>query len=216
MSDRCGARATSPSDVVAHAATMRRVVILLAALVLAPSGWGQGTAWQVEGEVAYEAQDGLSTWSATAPLAAVELVFAPAEPTGMRLLATVHPADFDSGVALRDLNARRTVFDVARHPDASAVAIVDPGRPVPDWRGDRLALPAVVDLTLHGVTRRYPLTVDLRRDAEGFAAEARFEVSLEAHGMPRPRLLAWLTEDAVQVSVTLRAHPLPAPTPTTR
>jgi polyisoprenoid-binding protein YceI len=193
-----------------------RALALLAVLACGGLAWCQVPMWDVEGDVVYQAQDGLSTWSGTAPLATAELAFDPAEPEGLQLVATVRPADFRSDVALRDLTARRTVFDVDRHPEARAVASVDGERTVPEWRGGRLALPVVVDLTLHGVTRRYALTVDVVRAGEGFLAETAFVVSLEAHGMRRPRLLAWVTEDAVQVRVTLRAHPLPAPTPTTR
>ncbi len=209
-----------PHD-VAHArlgpcCPMHRTLALLTALALSGVVWGQVTGWLVEGDVVYEARDGRSTWSGTAPLATVELTFEPAEPHRLHLVATVRPGDFDSGAALRDFNARRTVFDVERHPEARAVARLDPTRPVPTWRADRLALPVLLDLTLHGVTRPYTLTADVTRAADGFVAEAAFVVSLEAHGMTRPRLFAWVTEDAVPVRVTLRAHPLPASTPTTR
>lgn len=195
---------------------MKRALALLIVLTVAGLGWCQVPTWDVEGDVVYEARDGLSTWSGTAPLATAELAFDPAEPERLRLVATVRPADFDSGVALRDLNARRTVFDVERHPEAHAVVTVVTERVAPVWRGGRLTVPVLVDLTLHGVTRRYALTADVVREGDGFAAEAAFAVSLATHEMPRPRLLAWVTEDAVQVRVTLRAHPLPAPTPTTR
>lgn len=171
--------------------------------------------WAVTGEVTYEARDALTTWTGTAPLTAV-LTFDPDAPASLRVAATVRPADFRSGAFLRDLTARRTVFEVDRFPEARAVVGLDPAAPDPGWQGDRLHVDLIVDLTLHDVTRRYLVAAEATRADGAIHATASFEVSLEGHGMRRPSLLGLVTEDAVRLHVVLDARPVLAPRPTTR
>ncbi|MFN2321393.1 MAG: YceI family protein [Trueperaceae bacterium] len=190
---------------------------LLAALVLAaaltvpasaqesrPSG-----AWTVEGEAVYEARDSLASWSGRAPLVSAELRFDPADPADLDLTAVVPPAAFDSNNPLRDLNARRTVFEVDDHPEARARATADPDAGPPRRVAGGWAVPIAVDLTLHGVTIRYAAEARLDRDGAEWTGTAVLTLSLEAHGMRRPRLLGIVTEDAVRLEVRVRARPAP-------
>ena len=170
---------------------------------------GSAGAWVAEGEAVYEARDSLATWSGRAPLTLAELRFDPVDPSDLEMTAQVRPADFDSGNPLRDLNARRTVFEVADHPDASARAAADPASGPPRRADGGWAVPIVVDLTLHGATVRYATEALLERDGADWTGTAVLTLSLEAHGMRRPRLLGILTEDAVRLEVRVRARPAP-------
>ena len=194
-----------------------RVRSLVAVLALA-SAWafptfaqvaGGTSAWSVEGEAIYEARDSLATWSGRAPLATAELRFDPSDPADLELTARVRPADFDSGNQLRDLNARRTVFEVADHPEALARAVADAGAGPPQRTARGWLVPIAVDLTLHGVTVRYAANAQLERDGADWTGSASLTLSLEAHGMRRPRLLGILTEDEVRLEVRVRARPAP-------
>jgi polyisoprenoid-binding protein YceI len=157
----------------------------------------------------YEARDPLATWSGTAPLASAELRFDPTDPTTLELAAGVRPEAFDSGNLLRDANARRTVFEVAEHPEATAVAVADPTAGPARRAGAGWVVPIAVDLTLHGTTVRYAAEARLERDGTDWTGTALLTLSLEAHGMRRPRLLGILTEDAVRLEVRVRARPAP-------
>lgn len=187
-------------------------LVLAAAAIAVPASAqesGRPGAWAVDGEAIYDARDSLASWSGRAPLAFADLRFDPSDPTDLELTVRVRPAAFDSGNPLRDLNARRTVFDVDDHPEASARSTADqaagPPRRVPGgW-----IVPIAVDLTLHGVTVRYPAEAQLERDGAEWMGTAVLTVSLEAHGMQRPRLFGILTEDAVRVEVRVRARPAP-------
>jgi polyisoprenoid-binding protein YceI len=183
-----------------------------------------GAAWAARGEVRYEARDALSAWSGVAEIADLRVTFDPGDVRTLRLAAVVQPASFSSGNFLRDLQARREVFQVDAHPvarlDARAAADT-PSRPLPV--GGTLSLVLDAELTLHGVTRAYRIEASLSRGGPGDAAaadhvqaEASFVVSLTAHGMRRPTLFGLVTDDEVRVSVAASGHPVPVPTPTTR
>jgi polyisoprenoid-binding protein YceI len=188
----------------------------------AREGDGGASAWRTGGEVRYEARDALASWAGVAPLEALDLWFDPDDPGALRLEAVVLPAAFDSGNGLRDLRARRSVFDTERFPEARLVALAAPGGgAAPAEPGATVALTLDAELTLHGVTLPYRLEVRLTVQADAdepprYLAETAFEVSLTAHGMRRPALLALVTDDLVRVSVTAWAHPGPGPSSTTR
>lgn len=193
--------------VVAHV-----VALTAAAFPASAQGSGGGPiggAWVVEGEAVYEARDPLATWSGRAPLAAAELRFDPADPATLELAARVRPAAFDSGNPLRDLNARRTVIEVAVHPEASARAAADPTAGAPRRVATGWAVPLAVDLTLHGVTVRCAAEARLERDGAEWTGTAVLTLSLEGHGMRRPRLFGIVTEDSVRLEVRVRARPAP-------
>lgn len=170
---------------------------------------GSPSGWVVEGEAVYEARDALASWSGRAPLAGAELRFDPTDPTTLELTARLRPEAFDSGNPLRDLNARRTVFEVADHPEASARATADPAAGPPRRVGAGWQVPIAVDLTLHGVTVRYAAEAMLERAGTEWTGVAVVTLSLEAHGMRRPQLLGILTEDPVRLEVRVRARPAP-------
>ena len=183
---------------------------------------GEAAAWRAAGEVRYEARDALSTWIGVAPLASLDLWFDPGDPSELRLEAVVLPAAFDSGNALRDMRARRSVFETERFPEARLVAVAAPvGVAAAPELGATVVLTLDAELTLHGVTLPYRLAVQLtaQADADGnprYLAETAFDISLTAHRMRRPALLALVTDDLVRVSVAAWAHPDPGPSSTTR
>lgn len=196
---------------------LRRLGFLWAAALLAASASAAAqSAWAVEGTVAYEARDALASWRGEAPLASIALRFDPQRPGELALEATVRPADFRTGVVPRDAVARRTVFEVARFPEATARVTADPDHPPRRLADGALELPLLVDLDLHGVTLRYAASASVTRDGDGWRGEAELSVSLTAHGMVRPRVLGLVTEDEVTVVVRLVARPAPTPTPPTR
>lgn len=192
-----------------------RFVWAVALLAAAASAFAQG-AWVVEGTVAYEARDALASWRGEAPLASADLRFDPSRPGELTLAATVDPAAFRSGVVPRDAVARRTVFEVARFPVATARVTADPEDPPRRLADGALELPVLVDLDLHGVVLRYATIARVARDGDGWRGEATLRVSLTAHGMVRPRVLGLVTEDEVTVAVRVVARPAPTPTPPTR
>lgn len=203
----------------------RRPLLPLLALLLlglTASVGGAPIAWGASGEVRYLARDQAASWEGVAPIAALEARFDPDDPSTLELSASLDPASFRSGNALRDAQARRTVFDVASFPsidlharaEESGVAAAALELDTPQ------GLTLLAEVTLHGVTQSLPIaaTLTLREGGEGerwIDASARFEVSLEAHGMARPRLLGLLTEDRVELRVELRAVPVAQPTATT-
>jgi polyisoprenoid-binding protein YceI len=179
-------------------------------------------AWSGEGEVSYHARDQAASWSGVAPIGDHEAHFDPDNLASLRLEVQLAPASFNSGNGLRDAQARRTVFDVNRFPEARLEAAAASGTPSqPLVAGVATEVTLEGDLTLHGVTRRYPIVLQLLLsvDAAGtptIEAEGAFVVSLEAHGMRRPWLLGLLTEDEVRVEVRVLVRPLTTPTATTR
>lgn len=195
--------------------------VLVAWTAAAREGANEADAWRTGGEVRYEARDALATWTGVAPLEVLDLWFDPGDPGALRLEAVVLPAAFDSGSALRDARARRSVFESERFPEARLVAVAAPGGAAAAGPGTPVALTLDAELTLHGVTLPYRIEVRLaaEEDPDGrarYLAETVFEVSLTAHGMRRPALLALVTDDLVRVSVTAWAHPDPGPSSTTR
>ncbi|MDF1524565.1 MAG: YceI family protein [Trueperaceae bacterium] len=193
---------------------------LALALLLAAAGLGLGyaqpTPWVASGTVTYEARDALASWRGRADLASVSLRFDPTVNGDLALEAVVEPAAFRSGVTPRDANARRTVFEIDRFPQATARVVADPDRRPSQGADGARVVPVVVDLTLHGVTVRYPTETRPTREGPDWIGVAELVVSLEAHGMRRPSLLGLVTEDAVRLEVRVVARPDPAPTPTTR
>lgn len=178
--------------------------------------------WLVEGEIAYQARDQATSWRGVAALSEVQATFDLDDLRSLRLEARLAPAAFNSGNGLRDSMARRTVFDVAQFPEAVLQGSAAAGTTAtPLLPGLATSLTLDASLTLHGVTRPLTITLQLLRstDASGLptvAGEASFVISLEAHGMRRPRLLGLLTDDEVLVVVQVVARPLPTPTATTQ
>jgi polyisoprenoid-binding protein YceI len=190
---------------------------------MAPA-WAQPAVprWEAAGEVRYHARDALTAWSGVAEIAAMDVTLDPDDLGTLRLTATVRTASFGSGNFLRDRQARREVFASDTYPSATLVARAGPaaaGRGLPATGAVAITLEA--ELTLHGVTRRYLVTAELRRAPPGtdgvaaIHAEAEFAVSIEGHGMRRPSLFGLVTDDEVRVTVAATARPAPAPTPTT-
>jgi polyisoprenoid-binding protein YceI len=199
--------------------TLRLVVIPL--LFGLTSALAAPLAWSGEGEVAYHARDQAASWRGVAPLGEHEAHFDPDDLSSLRLSVRIAPGGFNSGNGLRDAQARRTVFDVNRFPEAHLEGVVASGtaaRPLMAGIATEVILEG--DLTLHGVTLRYPIALRLLLEIDALGnpsivVEGTFVVSLEAHQMRRPRLFGLLTEDEVQIEVRVLARPLPTPTATT-
>jgi polyisoprenoid-binding protein YceI len=203
------------------AAVLAVALALAQATMLAPAQ-APGARWVAAGEVHYHARDALTAWSGGAEIDELDVALDPDDLGTLRVTARVRPGSFGSGNFLRDRQARRELFEVDAFPTATLVARAHPdatGRGLPPQGTVDLVLEA--ELTLHGVTRPYPVTARLTRPASGegepatIHAEAAFTVSIEAHGMRRPSLFGLVTDDEVRVTVTVTARPGPAPTPTT-
>jgi polyisoprenoid-binding protein YceI len=191
--------------------TLALAALLL--LFLATSAGGAPLAWGANGEVRYLARDQAASWEGVAPVASLSAWFDPNDSSSLTLSASVDPAEFRSGNGLRDAQARRSVFNVGTFPTIELRASSDPTLAPRAFELDTpTTLRLEAELDLHGVTQSLPIdaTLTLREDGDGrrwIEASARFEISLEAHGMQRPRLLSLVTEDRVEVRVELRAEP---------
>ena len=153
--------------------------------------------------IRYTARDQVSSWTGEAPVQALEIHFKDTDISEIELTVQVDPAEFRSGNGVRDGQARREVFEVDRFP-----AIVFEGDAV---AGDRLTLPfggerqlqVSGELSLHGITRPLTVEVMLQRQGDLVTVQGGFEVLLSDFEMSRPRFLALVTDDAVQVEFDL-------------
>lgn len=162
----------------------------------------------LEGEVRYHASDQRSSWVGVAPLHVERLVVDLDDLGRSELVASVRVAELRSGNALRDLQARRTVFDAEAYPEVRFVlrrvenAADDP---VADGStdGSARALRLIGDLTVRDTTREVVAVARLEGDEtdETVRATATLELSLETFGLPAPRLLTWVVDDLVRVEV---------------
>jgi polyisoprenoid-binding protein YceI len=202
-----------------------RILFSLGALLLSlalPLASAAPQEWLAEGEIAYHARDQAASWRGVAPLASHRALLDPNDLTTLQLSVRLEPARFNSGNGLRDSQARRTVFEVDQFPEALLEATAsDATTAVGLTTGVATTVTLQASLTLHGVTRSFPLELSLllSHDAAGdpvITAVADFVISLESHGMRRPRLLGLVTDDEVRVEVRVVARPLPQPTATTQ
>jgi polyisoprenoid-binding protein YceI len=189
--------------------TVRRIaVVVAAALVLtwstSPSGTAQDASANavggVVGEVRYLARDQRSAWTGRAPLAVEVFAVDVGDLADARAVASVRVADLRSGNALRDFNARATVFESGDHPEVRFRLRRVSGDIDPDHRGPQ-ALELIGDLTLRDVTREVRATASVLLGDQRAEVEVRFEVSLAAYGVSAPRFLTLVVEDAVAIEV---------------
>lgn len=174
------------------------------------------------GEVRYHASDQRSAWIGVAPLE-IERLAVHVDELGaidlraVELVAIVRVAEFRSGNALRDLHARRSVFDADAHPEARFVLrrIEAPESAEARTDGAR-TLHLVGDLTLRGTTREVVVSTRLALGEGTAEVTATFDVSLEAFDLPAPRFLTWVVDDHVRVEVDATWPLGPGSTATTR
>lgn len=170
---------------------------------------------EVEAEVRYHARDQRSAWTARAPLRFELLHLDPDDLAATRLEAVVAVADLRSGNALRDLHARTSVFDAATHPEVRFTlqrleGTLEPGLSAPQ------ELLVVGELSVAGNARTLRAPATVRREADALHASLRFDISLAAYGLPAPRFLTLVVDDAVTVEVDVTWPLDPDSTTTTR
>jgi hypothetical protein len=125
---RCGTAPTVRAPRVVHAGPVDRTrvvaftLLLVAVWAAATAARDAGATWTAGGEVRYEARDALSAWSGVAEIADLVVTLDPEDLRTLRLAAVVQPASFSSGNFLRDLQARREVFQVDDHPEIRLTA----------------------------------------------------------------------------------------------
>ena len=177
-------------------------LVLVAALASAPLDLES-----VSGEARYHASDQRSSWVGVAPLVVEHLVFdADALAAGalgsVELVAVVRVAELRSGNALRDLQARRSVFDADAHPEARFVLRrVEPVETAEARADPSRTLQLLGDLTLRGTTRAVVASARLVLDDATASVTATLDLSLEAFDLPAPRFLTWVVDDHVRVEV---------------
>jgi len=189
---------------------LRLPIAMLAVLTLWAHADSPASPWRVTGEVAYTARDAIATWRGVAPIESVVVAFDPSDVSKLTLEAVVLPERFNSSNALRDNRARATVFETDTFREARLTAAAAPTARGALAVGQTMVVPVVANLSLHGVTLPYTVEVSLTRVAtQVVEASLAFDVSLEAHGMRRPRLLGLVTDDVVGVSVRASASVTP-------
>ena len=181
------------------------LVLLLAALALAPAALAQGTprvyAVKDGSTLGYTLIHKLHEVKGTARRVEGKARLLPDGTLQVAMRARVE--DFDSGNANRDAHMKEAT-EAARFPliDFKGVSsgLKAPAR-----------LPATVPvtvkgrLTFHGVTRavEVPLQVTFTKDGQ-VKADGRFEISLEAFKVERPSLLMVKVQDALVLALALQ------------
>lgn len=200
-------------------ASPRAVWLLATALAVALLGLATTSDMVAEGaleaEVRYHARDQRSSWIGRAALRFERLELDLDDLAATRLEAVVAVAELRSGNALRDLQARTSVFDAAAHPALRFTlqrleGTLDRARTGPQ------ELLLVGDLSVAGSVRELRAPATVRLGAEALHASMRFEVSLAAYGLPAPRFLTLVVDDAVTVEVDVTWPLDPGSTTTTR
>lgn len=161
--------------------------------------------------IEYEIRDGTGVIVGRAPLTSLDLRFDDEDLRGTRVAAALDPAGFSSGSAIRDSNARRTVFDVAEFPLIAFEGIAVGADPIDLPDGAVRSLSVAGSLGLHGVERPLEVPLEVTRASGRLSASGSFEVRLSDHGMDRPRFLFLVVEDRVIVRLHIEAQLLPAP-----
>ena len=158
------------------------------------------SAERVAGEVRYRASDQRSSWVGTAPLVVERFEGDLGDLTSVELEASVRVADLRTGNALRDFEARRSVFDAGAHPEVRFVLRrIEPVDGDPE--GHEHALRLTGDLTLRGTTREVVAVARLDLDDAHASVTATLELSLAAFEVDPPRLFTWVVDDRVLVEV---------------
>lgn len=193
-----------------HAAWLLATAVAVALLGLATT-----TDMAVEAEVRYHARDQRSSWIGRAPLRFERLELDLDDLAATRLEAVVAVSELRSGNALRDLQARTSVFDAATQPELRFTlqrleGTLDRARTGPQ------ELLLVGDLSVAGSVRELRAPVSVLLEAGALHASMRFEVSLAAYGLPAPRFLTLVVDDAVMVEVDVTWPLDPGSTTTTR
>ena len=118
----------------------------------------------------------------------------------------------DTGIALRNAHLRENYLEIHRgeaFEDAVLTAVTLDRAPAASEGEFDAAFSG--SLRLHGVELPIAGTARLGRNGDRIRVEARFDLSLEAFGIPPPRYLGVGVRDEVRISVSLEAIVAPSP-----
>ena len=157
----------------------------------------------VSGTVRYTASDANATWQGDAPIASLDWDINLDHLPAVMLEVRSNPADFNSGNLIRDTNARRSVFNVRRHPEIIFVGerFVATSTRLQD--GNTLTGNVSGPLTMHGIRCEVNLPVTLTRNGTELEVGSEFSVLLTDYEMTRPSFLGVTVDDEVQLTVTM-------------
>jgi polyisoprenoid-binding protein YceI len=159
--------------------------------------------------ITYEATTPLETWRGRAPVAELTGSFNDQDIAGsLRLTVTLEPDDFRSGIAIRDINAQRTVFRTDRYPVITfTLTRAELAGPLPPGSAQEARVEGT--LSMHGVERTITVPVTVRREQDTLTATGAFTVQLSDYAMHRPSFLFITVDDTVrlELDITVRLEP---------
>jgi polyisoprenoid-binding protein YceI len=182
---------------------MKRAMVCLALCL----GWAVAQAPQrlESSSVQYFASAGADKWSGRAPLESLEWQFNLRRPLETEFVATLRPARFDSGNAIRDANARSNVFKVERFPSIVLRSSSLSGERSTLVSGESRTFRLAAKLSIAGISRdlQMPLEVYFDGNTRRLRAEAEFVVGLDDYKLERPEFLWLKVDNAVRLMVQL-------------
>lgn len=195
---------------------MRRRLVLHAILTTSLLVAGSALAERLGGRladgsrIAYDASAGRETWQGTATPRLERFAFDDGDVSGLTLEIRVEAQAFTSGNFFRDVNARRTVFEIGEHPEIVFV-VARVAQDAAAGEASRLDLPdgaerswlLVGALRLHGVERSVEVPVTVERNGDRLAVSGGFELLLSDYEMQRPSFLGRSVDDAVTIRFDL-------------
>ncbi|WMT57695.1 YceI family protein [Truepera radiovictrix] len=159
--------------------------------------------------ITYEATTPFERWRGQAPVASLSGSFDDRDVAGsLRLTVTLEPGAFRSGIAIRDINAQRTVFRTDAYPLITfTLTQAELAGPLPP--GSTQAARVTGTLAMHGVERTITVPVTVRRAQNALTATGAFAVRLSDYDMHRPSFLFVTVDDTVRLEfdITARLEP---------
>jgi polyisoprenoid-binding protein YceI len=112
-------------------------------------------------------------------------------------------ASLDTGIGKRNKDMREDYLETDKYPKAvfEGASVLNPKGAALE-AGRAIAFECEGDFTIHGVTRRMRVTVDVTpRDARTLAFKTSFKVTLAEHKIVRPKFLFMKLGDVQEVAV---------------
>jgi polyisoprenoid-binding protein YceI len=138
-----------------------------------------------------------------------EVLFDRERPDRSAVRLRVRAASLETGNGLRDRKMRKSHLEVESFPEivfqSTSIRLGGDGKAVPGPRaapGDARRALVEGTLSLHGVERSILFPVTIRYDTGSLTAEGELDLKLSDHGIPIPRFL-WIVLDN---AVTVRFH----------
>lgn len=163
-------------------------------------------------EICFESKATLESFSGATRHVSGELAFDPAslgDSLTVRILVDL--ATFDTGISKRNADMRENHLETDRYPKATfqgvSVSETTAGA-VPDH--GTVTLTVTGTMSLHGVSRRITIPVDIERvapESDAFRVRSEFGLRLEDYEIPRPRFLFMKVAEEQRVRVDLLAEP---------